>query len=50
MGKGKQFGGGADPADTILPEDREGFDNGAGVSAVELTPEIGLGEAALGRD
>jgi len=49
MGKGQQFGGGADPADTIFHEDREGFDNGVGVSGVELTPEIGFGEAALGR-
>ena len=49
MGKGQQFGGGAGPADTIFHEDREGFDNGVGVSGVELTPEIGFGEAALGR-
>ena len=113
MGKGKQFGGGAGPADTILHERRKGLDNGVGVSAksagrrqggddglfcdaeggggcdgpdggvgeagrggevdgieaaesgaeggtqsaeeagagrFELTPEIGFGEAALGRD
>jgi hypothetical protein len=29
MGKGQQFGGGAGPADTILPEDREGFGEAA---------------------
>jgi hypothetical protein len=113
MGKGKQFGGGAGPAGTLLHERRKGLDNGVGVSAksdgrrqggddglfggakgwggcdgpgggvgeagrggevdgieaaesgaeggtqsaeeagagrFELTPEIGFGEAALGRD
>ena len=33
MGKGKQFGGGAGPAGTILHEGGKGFDNRVGVSA-----------------
>ena len=48
IGKGQQFGGGADPADTIRHKDTEGFDNGVGVSAECDGPGGGVGEARSG--